>query len=128
MWTWLRKRNSKRAPQNNAKMTNQFKAKIDKTQQNSRCRLCGNRDETISCIISECRKLDQKEFKTRHKWVGKVILEELCNRFKFDHTNKLYLHNPECALLHFEIQTDHLFLNRRPVFIIINKKENLHNC
>ena len=49
----------------------------------------------------------QKEYKTRHNWVG---------RFKFDHTNKWYIHNPESFLeneMHkilwdFETQTDHL--------------------
>ena len=37
----------------------------------------------------------QKEFKTRHDWVEKVIHRELCKKFKFDHTNKWYMHNPE---------------------------------
>ena len=66
-WTWLRKRNLKReteslqvAAQNNAIKTNHIKARIDKTQQNSKCRLCGDRDKTINHIISECSKLAQK--------------------------------------------------------------------
>ena len=42
-------------------------------QQNSKCRLCGDRDETTKHIISECSKLAQREYKTRHDWVGKVI-------------------------------------------------------
>ena len=48
-WTWLRKGDLKReteslqiAAQNNAIRTNHIKAKIDKTQQNSKCRLCGD--------------------------------------------------------------------------------------
>ena len=52
-WTWLRKGNFKReteslviATQNNAVRTNHIKARIDKTQQNSKCRLCFDRDET----------------------------------------------------------------------------------
>ena len=49
------------ATQNNAMGTNHIKARIDKTQQNSKCRLCGDRDETINHIISECSKLGQKE-------------------------------------------------------------------
>ena len=56
-WTWLRKGNFKRvteslpkAAQNNAIRTNQIKARIDKMQQNSKCRLCGDRDETINHI------------------------------------------------------------------------------
>ena len=46
--------------QNNALRTNHVKAKIDNTQQNSKCRLCGDRDETIYHRISECSKLAQK--------------------------------------------------------------------
>ncbi len=45
------------AAQNNARRTNHIKARIDKTQQNSKWRLCGDRDETINHIISECSKL-----------------------------------------------------------------------
>ena len=47
------------ATQNNAIRTNHIKARIDKTQQNSKWRLCGDRDETINHIISECSKLAQ---------------------------------------------------------------------
>ena len=39
-------------------------------------------------IISECSKLAQKEYKTRHDRVGKVIQWEMCKKFKFDDTNK----------------------------------------
>ena len=53
--TWLRKGNFNReteslliAAQNNAIRTNSIKARKDKTQQNSKCRLNGNRDETIT--------------------------------------------------------------------------------
>ena len=54
------------AAQNNAVRTNNIKARIDKTQQNSKCRLCGDREETINHIISEYSKLAQKENKIRH--------------------------------------------------------------
>ena len=94
-WTCLRKGNLKReteslqiAAQENAIRTTHIKAIIDKTQQNNKCRLCVDRDETINYIISECSKLVQKEYKTRHNWVGKVIHWEMCKKFKFDHRNK----------------------------------------
>ena len=137
-WTWLRKGNFKReteylliATQNNAVRTNHTKARIDKTQQNSKCRLCGDRDETINHIISGCSKLAQKEFNTRHDWVGKVIHRELCKKFKFNHTNKWYIHNPAAVLendthkllLDFDVHTDQLISARRPDLIIINKKK-----
>ena len=76
------------AAQDGAIRTNHIKTRIGKTQQNSKCRLCGDRDETINHIISECSKLAQKESKARHKWVGKVIPWEMCKKFKFDHANK----------------------------------------
>ena len=75
------------AAQKSAIRTNHIKARIDRTQQNSKCRLCGDRDETINHIISECCKLTQKEYKARHDWVGKVIHREMCKKFKFDHAN-----------------------------------------
>ena len=53
-WTWQRKGNFKRetesfqmAARTSAIRTNHIKGKINKTQQNSKCRLCGDRDETI---------------------------------------------------------------------------------
>ena len=36
----------------------------------------------------------QKEYKARHDCVGKVIHWEMCKKFKFDHANKWYMHNP----------------------------------
>ena len=101
-WTWLGKGNLKReteslliTAQNNTTSTNPIKARIDKTQKNSRCRSYGERDETINHIISKRSKLEQKEYKTRHDWVGKVIIWQLSKKLKIDHTNKWYMHNPE---------------------------------
>ena len=106
--------------QNNAIRTNYVNAIIDKTQQKNRCRLCGDRDEMIDHIISACNELVQREYKTRHDWVGKVIHLEFCKKFKFDHTNKWYMHNTKSVLgnemhklhLDFEIQTGHLISAR----------------
>ena len=77
-WTWLRKGNFKRetesllmAAQNSAIRTNHIKARINKTQQNSKCRQCSDRDETINHKISVCSKLAQKEYKARHGWIAR---------------------------------------------------------
>ena len=86
------------AAQYNTEKTNHIKARIDKTQRNNKCRLCGNRDETINHIISECSKLAQKEYMAIHDWVGKVIHWEAWKTFKFDHANKWYMHNPAPVL------------------------------
>ena len=132
-WTWQRKGNFKRetealliAAQNNAVRTNHIKARIDKSQQNSKCWLCGDRDETINQRISECSKLVQMEYKVIH-W-------EICKKFKVDHTNKWYMHNPAPVLENdthkllweFDIHTDHRHSARRSDLIIINKKRR--NC
>ena len=54
-WTWLRNGNLSReteslliTAQDSATRTNNIKARIDKTQQNSKCRLWGDRDETMN--------------------------------------------------------------------------------
>ena len=120
--------------QNNAIRTSQIKARIDETQQNSRCRLYGDRDETINYILSKCGKLAQKEYKTRHDWVGKVIHWEQCKKFKFDSRNKWYMHNPASVLVNethkliwdFKIQTDHLISARQPSKI--NKYKKMWTC
>ena len=87
-------------------------------------------------IISECRKLEQKEYKSKHDWVGKAIQWELFKKSKFDHTSKSYMHHPEFVLeneihevlLDFEIQTDHL-ISARPLdqLIVKKKKGNMQN-
>ena len=106
-------------------------------QQNCKCRLCGDKDEMINRITSECSKLVLREYKTRHDWVGKVIYWELCKKLKFDHTTKWYMHKPEYVLeieihkilWYFEIQIDLLIPTRRSDLVMINKKkENLLHC
>ena len=60
-----------------------------------------------------------------------MIHWEMCKKFKFDHTNKWYIHNPAPVQENnthklqwdFVIQTDHLIPTRRPDLIIIKKKK-----
>ena len=54
-WTWLRKGNLKKeieffliTAQNNIIKTNFVEVKIDNMKQNSKCRLCGDKDKTIT--------------------------------------------------------------------------------
>ena len=121
------------AAQNNAIRTYHIKARIEKTQQNCKCRLSGDRDETINPIIKKCSKLAQKESKTRHDWVGKVIHWDMSKKFEFDHTNKWYMHNPAAVLENdthklpwdFDMQADHLISARTPELTIINKQRQI---
>ena len=84
-WTWQRKWNFLRETeslQNSPIRTSHIKVRIEKPQQNSKCRLYDDRDETINHIISECCKLAQKEYKAKHSCVGKVIHWEMCKKNK----------------------------------------------
>ena len=134
---WLRKGNLQReteslliAAQNNVIRSNHIKTRIDKTQQNSRCRLCDDRRNNH--IISKCSKLAQKKYKTRHDWVGKVIHWELCKKLKqmvYAQTQCLSWRMRRTNSWDFEIQTDHLILAKQLDVIIINKiKDSLVIC
>ena len=51
------------AAQNQSIKTNLVKAKIDKSQGDSLCRMCRKVDESIGHIVSGCSKLAQKKYK-----------------------------------------------------------------
>ena len=72
-WVWLQDGDLKReteslivAAQNQSIRTNLVKAKIDKIQKDTLCRLCKKADESIDHVVSGCSKLAQKEYKRRH--------------------------------------------------------------
>ena len=135
-WLWLKDGGLKRetesliiAAQNQSIRTNHVKAKIDKSQGNSKCRMCQQSDETINHILSECPKLAQKEYKRRHDWVGKRIHWEVCRVNGITVPPKWYNHVPQpvienemCKILwDFNVQTDHVIEARRPDMIVIDK-------
>ena len=49
------------AAQEQAIRTNVIKAKIDKTQEESKCKMSGRVDETVNHVLSECSKMTQTE-------------------------------------------------------------------
>ena len=51
---------------NNSNNNDNIKTKFDNMQQNSKCRICDDKDETINYIIRECSKLAQKDNNTSH--------------------------------------------------------------
>ena len=76
-WVWLQNGDLKReteslivAAQNQSIRTNLVKARIDKSQGDSLCRMC--RKVSIDHIVSGCSKLAQKEYKRRHDNLGKI--------------------------------------------------------
>ena len=57
--------------QNQSIRTNLLKAKIDKSQGDSLCRVRRKVDESIDDIVSGCSKLAQKQYKRMHDNLGK---------------------------------------------------------
>ena len=101
-WLWLREGSIKReteslimATQEQAIRTNTIKAKIDKTQAESKCRLCGKVDETVRQIVCEYPMLAQREYKRRHDWVGRKIHWEECKKIGYYENEKWYKHEPQ---------------------------------
>ena len=76
------------------------------------------RDETIIRTKSECSKLVQKDYMTRHHCQVKSIHRELCKKLKFGHITEI--HN---ILWDFRIQTDALIIARRTDLEIIHKEK-----
>ena len=124
------------AAQDKALRTNWIKRNVDKENILSKCRMCGEREETIAHIVSECQKLAQREYKSwRHDKVAAVIHWYLCKKFGFECDDKYYNHivtkenrvleNDEVLLQwDFSIQTETRIDHNKPDIVIKNKKEN----
>ena len=139
-WGWLRKGCLKRttesltmAAQEHAIRTNNIKAKIDKTQENSKYRICAKAGGgSVNRVLSECSKLAQKEYKRRHDWFGTKIHWEICRKYAIEVKEKWYEHKPEvvmetdkCMILwDFTVQTDHEIYRRKPDVIAVQKDKN----
>ena len=116
---------------NQSTRTNLVKAKIDKTQGDSLCRVCRKVDESTDHIVSGCSKLAQKEYKRRHDNLGKTVHWKLTRKCNFEAGGKWYEHEPESGLENedykilwdFSIQTDHVIEVRRPDLVVVDKKE-----
>ena len=120
-WDWLQNGDLKRetesltvAAQNQSIRTNLVKAKIDKSQEDSLCRVCRKVDENIDHLVSGCSELAQKEYKRRHNNLGKIAHWKLARKCNFEAGGNWYEHEPGSVfenedykiLRDFSIQTD----------------------
>ncbi|XP_063604907.1 uncharacterized protein LOC134780228 [Penaeus indicus] len=138
-WDWLKKGIIKKeteglimAAQDQALRTNAIKKYIDKADISPKCRLCGDRDETISHIITECSALAQKQYKYwRHDKVAQIIHWVFCGRVGVKRADKWYDHEPEGVieterykiLWDFKVQTDHQLEHNRPDLVFYDKQQ-----
>ena len=117
------------AAQNQSIRTNLVKAKIDKSQGDSLCRVCRKVDESIDHIVSGCSKLTQKEYKRRHDNLGKMVHWKLARKCNFEAGDKWYEHEPESVLENedykilwdFSIQADCVIEARRSNLVVVGK-------
>ena len=68
------------AAQEQALRTNYTKNKIDQTSENPLFKMCGERVEIVQHVICECKKLVQREYKSRHDTVAKLVHLKLCEK------------------------------------------------
>ena len=136
-WAWLQNEYLKRETESlivavkNQSITNLVKARIDKSQGDSFCRMIRKVDESIDHIGIGCSKFAQKEYKRRHDKLGKIVHWKLARKCNFEAGDKWYEHEPESVLENedfkilwdFSIQTDHVIEARRPDLVLVDKKE-----
>ena len=102
-WKWLKNSDMKRetdtlilAAQEQAIRINVIKAKIEKTYEDSKCRMYSEADETINRLQSECRKMKQTDYK--HARVGRRIYWEIYRKYGVHASERWYNHEPESVL------------------------------
>ncbi|XP_063595812.1 uncharacterized protein LOC134772704 [Penaeus indicus] len=112
--------------QEQALRTNYVKHHIDKSAESPLCRMCEEKGETVHHIVSECKKMAQKEYKRRHDNVARIVHWHLCKKYNLERTEKWYEHAPEGVVENDEvkllwdvnIQCDHLIEARRPDIVV----------
>ena len=134
-WGWLRNGDLKKetegmilAAQGQALRTNYVKFRIDHSCVSPKCRMCGDKDETVRHVICECWKLAGTEYKRRHDNVARIIHRTLCIKYGFSTAERWYEYNPEKVLnsrevkilWDFSVQTDHEIEARKPDIIVID--------
>ena len=63
--------------------TNVIKAKIVKVTEDSKYRLCKEKNKTIDHLISLCSKIAQTDYKERHNKVASMLHWNLCKRYYY---------------------------------------------
>ena len=136
-WQWIAKGDLKGctealicSAQEQALRTNYTKFHIDKNADSPLCRMCGEKGETISHLVSECGKLAQREYKGRHDNVARYVHWQLCNKGDLERAAKWYEQQPEAVienenfklLWDFTIQCDRVIEARRPDIVFVDKK------
>ena len=119
------------AAQEQAISTNYTKFKIDKSVDSQLCRLCRGKGESVGHLASECTKLAQREYRSRHDNVTRIIRWKICGKHDLERASKWHEHAPQGVvktdkvkvLWNFLIQCDHQIECRKPDIVVVNKAE-----
>ena len=117
------------AAQDQALPTKMTKAKIMKISHDTKCRLCKEKDETVSHLLSACPKLAGSQYIRRHNEVAKILHHGICKQHNIQTAERTWMHQPEAVteteevkiLWDFEIRTDRIITARRPDIVVIDK-------
>ena len=82
------------AAQEQALRTNWIRKNIDGQEVSEKCRICGERDKSITHLISECKNLAQKEYNQRHDNIARIVHLDLCQKFGLVGEARWYNHKP----------------------------------
>lgn len=134
-WMWLRQGDLKRgteallmAAQEQSLNTNSIAHSIYKTTNDPKCRLCGERIENVTHIVSGCKMLAQKNYKRRHDKVCQHLHWLLCQKHGYEVAGKWYEHVPAKVMeeegkpkLYWDhdFQTDRIIEHRRPDIVVL---------
>ena len=91
------------------------------------------RDESITHLIAECKKLAQKEYKQRLGNIAGIVHLKLCQKFGLVGEVKWYNHISGSVVENggvkiswdLDIQTDHVIQHRRPDIVVLYKSEKI---
>ena len=136
-WLWLKNSDLKAetevlicAAQEQALRTNYIKFNIDKTVESPICRMCGEKGESVRHLTSGCKKLAQREYKSRHDNVTRIVHWTLCRKYGleraahwYDHALKGVAESDEIRMLwDFMMQCDHHIECRTPDIVVVEKE------
>ena len=113
------------AAQDQAISTKSFKNKILKEENESKCRLCKQHEETVDHLTSGWPILAKNEYLMRHDKVCIHLRYSICKALCTETTNKWYTHMPKPVyevLWNLTVRTDREVTANRPNIIIKNKK------
>ena len=119
------------AAQEQALRTNWIRKNIDDREISKKCKMYGERDESIIHFIPDCKSLAQKEYKQRRDNIARNVHLERCQIFGLAGKVKWYNHKPASAvendrvkiLWDFNIKRNYVINHRRLDIVLLYKTE-----